>query len=53
MNKYFCLTMEERINKIGELLAKAVYLYAKKEQEEQNDMAEKNIKDLGETKELL
>ncbi|MCG2711975.1 MAG: hypothetical protein L6416_06595 [Candidatus Omnitrophica bacterium] len=33
MNKYFCLTMKERIDKIGKLLAKGVYLHLKSERE--------------------
>ena len=37
MNKYSCLTMKERIDKIGELLAKGVYLYLKNEKERKKD----------------
>jgi len=38
---YKDMPIKERIDRIGELLAKAVYLYAKKEQEEK----EKNQND--------
>lgn len=34
MNKYSWLTIEERTERIGELLAKAIYLYVKKQKEE-------------------
>ena len=33
---YRDMPMKDRIDRVGELLAKAVYLYAKKEQEEKD-----------------
>ncbi|MFH1459436.1 MAG: hypothetical protein ABIG64_03570 [Candidatus Omnitrophota bacterium] len=45
MNKYFCLTIDERINRIGELLAKGAYLYFKsKKEKESEDEKNKNKK---------
>ena len=41
MNKYSHLTIEERLDRIGELLAKAVYLYIKKEREAKKKETEK------------
>jgi len=42
MNKYFCLTMEERINRIGELLAKGTYLYFKGKKEKESEDEKKS-----------
>ena len=45
---YRDIPMKDRIDRVGELLAKAVYLYAKKEQEEKekdNDKDDKNNKE--------